>query len=222
MTAAITGDGSWPCAEGSAPSGSVIILSAEDGAGDTIVPRLMAAGADLDRVHIVSAVRNPDGKGQRGFNLQTDVGLLERKIAEVEDVALVIIDPVSSYLGSTDSHKNSEVRGVLEPLSDMAERSRVAVLSITHFSKTNSNSSTKALHRFIGSIAFTGAPRTAFAKLNIEVTREGFGPGSKVLWRHRCPPGPIGAHTFNVNTYGENEHLCSDGLDIPVFLRRNQ
>jgi hypothetical protein len=70
---------------------------------------------------------------------------------------------VSSYLGKTDSHKNSEVRGVLEPLSEMAERRRVAILSVTHFSKSGANSTTKALHRFIGSIAFTGAPRAAFA-----------------------------------------------------------
>ena len=108
-------------------------------------------------------MRNADGKGQRTFNLQTDIELLERKIAEIGDVALVIVDPVSSYLGKTDSHKNAEVRGVLEPLSDMAERTRVALLSITHFNKTGANNTTKALHRFIGSIAFTGAPRMAFA-----------------------------------------------------------
>ena len=116
ITATLTKGAEWPCGEGRAPIGSVIILSAEDGAADTIVPRLIAAGADRDRVHIVSAVRNPGGKGQRTFNLQTDIELLERKIAEIGDVALVIVDPVSSYLGKTDSHKNSEVRGVLEPL----------------------------------------------------------------------------------------------------------
>ena len=156
ITAAITTSGSWPCGEGWSPLGNVIILSAEDSAADTIVPRLMAAGADLDRVHIVSAVRNYNGKGQRTFNLQTDIELLERNITEIGDVALVIVDPVSSYLGKTDSHKNSEVRGVLEPLSDMADRTRVALLSITHFNKTGANNTTKALHRFIGSIAFTG------------------------------------------------------------------
>jgi hypothetical protein len=95
--------------------------------------------------------------------LQTDMALLEQKIVEIGDVALVVVDPVSSYLGKTDSHKNSEVRGVLEPLSEMAERTRVAVLTITHFSKAGASNTTKALHRFIGSIAFTGAPRTAFA-----------------------------------------------------------
>jgi putative DNA primase/helicase len=70
---------------------------------------------------------------------------------------------VSSYLGGADSHKNAEVRGVLEPVREFAERLRVAVLSITHFSKTAAGSTTKALHRFIGSIAFVGAPRIALA-----------------------------------------------------------
>ena len=149
--------------EGYAPLGSVIILSAEDGAADTLVPRLMAAGADLARVHIIKAVRTADGKGQESFNLQDDLDLLDAKIREVGDCAMVGIDPVSSYIGSkTDSHKNSEVRQVLEPLSLMAERLRVAVVSVTHFSKGGSGASTKAMHRFIGSIAFIGAPRAAF------------------------------------------------------------
>ena len=162
MIAIVTTGGEWPCAEGWAPIGSAIILSAEDGAADTIVPRLLAAGADLERVHVVSAVRHTDGS-RRSLSLQHDLDLLEKKIAEVGDVALVVVDPVSSYLGKTDSHKNSEVRGVLEPLSEMAERTRVAILSVTHFSKAGSNNTTRALHRFIGSIAFTGAPRAAFA-----------------------------------------------------------
>ncbi len=84
--------------------------------------------------------------------------LLERKIREIGDVALVVVDPVSSYLGKTDSHKNSEVRGVLEPLSEMADRTGVAILSVTHLTKPSGNGSSKALHRFLGRIAFTGAP----------------------------------------------------------------
>jgi hypothetical protein len=136
IIAAITTGGKWPCEEGHAPLGNVIILSAEDGAADTIVPRLLA---------------------------QSDLELLEQKIATIGDVFLINIDPVSSYLGKTDSHKNAEVRGVLEPIGEMADRTRVAILSVTHFSKTGANNTTKALHRFIGSIAFTGAPRAAFA-----------------------------------------------------------
>ena len=163
VAATVSRGGEWPCDEGSAPIGNVIILNAEDGADDTVVPRLLAADADLERVHIVSAVLQERGKGRRTFNLQADLALLERKIAEVGDVALVIIDPISSYMGKADSHKNAEVRGALEPLSEMAERLKVAILSITHFSKTGASNNSKALHRFIGSIAFVGAPRAAFA-----------------------------------------------------------
>ena len=73
--------------------------SAEDGAADTIVPRLIAAGADLARVEIVAAVGSVDGKDRRPFSLQTDMELLEKKITELGDVVLVVVDPVSSYSG---------------------------------------------------------------------------------------------------------------------------
>ena len=162
IIAAITRDGEWPCGEGHAPQGSAILLSAEDGAGDTILPRLHAAGADCGRVYVVDAVREQNGD-ERTFSLKTDVAVLEKMIDEIDDVVLVVIDTINSYLGKTDSHKNAEVRQVLDPLSKMAERKRVAVVSITHFSKGGSNSTNKALHRFLGSIGFVGSPRAAFA-----------------------------------------------------------
>jgi putative DNA primase/helicase len=162
IIAAITTGGNWPCGEGKAPCSNVVILSAEDGAADTIVPRLLGAGADRTRVHIVSAVREADGS-QRAPDLQRDIEALERKVLEVGNVALVVIDPISAYMGrGLDTHRNSDVRGVLAPLAEMAERTGTAVLSITHFSKS-ANASNKALHRFIGSIAFTAAARFAFA-----------------------------------------------------------
>jgi hypothetical protein len=159
MVAATTTGGQWPCNEGQAPLGSVIILSAEDDAADTIRPRLDAAGADATRVLIVSAVRSDDGKGRRTFSLQADLDLLEREITKARDVRLVIIDPISSYLGKTDSHKNFDVRGVLEPVGEMAARLRVAVVSVTHKSKGKGNS---AINSAIGSVGFTGVARSAF------------------------------------------------------------
>ena len=155
----------FPCGEGVAPRGSVIILSAEDSDGDTVVPRLHAAGADLGRVNTVKVVEADEG-GRRAFNLQADLAALERMIVKLGDVQLVVIDPISSYLGrGLDSHRNSDVRGVLEPLSEMAERLGVAIVSVTHFSKSYAGNVPKALHRFIGSIAFVAAPRIAFAVL---------------------------------------------------------
>ena len=67
--------------------------------------------------------------------MQADLERLEAEIRKRDNVRLVIIDPVSSYLGKVDSHKNSDVRGVLEPLGEMASRLGVAVLCNNHFSK---------------------------------------------------------------------------------------
>jgi putative DNA primase/helicase len=160
VAAAVSNGGPWPCGEGPAPLGNVIILSAEDGAADTVIPRLMAAGADRQRVHLISGVTSEDGKGRRAFDLQSDLDLLEAKIAEIGDVKLVIIDPISSYLGrKVDSHVNAAVRATLEPVGEMAERLRVAFLSVTHPPK---GSTTTAINRFIGSVAFVAAARSAF------------------------------------------------------------
>src|SRR5262249_14191591 len=156
MAAAITTGGELPCREGRELKGKVVILSAEDGVADIIVPRLMAAGADREHVQIIRAVKDP---GRRGFNLGADLDLLEKEIARLGDVRLVIIDPISSYLGSkVDSPVKASVPGVREPVSEMAARLRIAFVAITHQPK---GTGTAAIHRFIGSVAFVAAARSA-------------------------------------------------------------
>jgi putative DNA primase/helicase len=71
MAAAVTTGGPWPCNEGHAPLGNVIILSAEDDPADTIVPRLLAAGADRQRVQIITAVRSEDGSDRRALTCKS-------------------------------------------------------------------------------------------------------------------------------------------------------
>ena len=166
IAATISKGGEWPNHEGKAPTGSVLILSAEDGIEDTLVPRLMAAGADRSKIHIIEAVRGEDEKGHRTFNLQTDLQLLEAKINEMGDVLVISIDPASAYMGKgVDSHNDQAVRSVLAPVAEMANRLDVAIISIMHFNKGNSQAGTKVMHRFMASVAFVAAARVAFAAL---------------------------------------------------------
>ena len=160
VASAFSTAGYWPCHEGRAPLGYVIILSAEDGEDDTIKPRLMAAGANCSKIHIVSAVR--DGSDHKMFNLQRDLDLLESLILTLgKSVAAVIIDPLTAYLGRVDFHKSAEMRAVLGPIAEMAARLNVGFIGNTHLTKSIEHG--KALYRFIGSIATVAAARAAFA-----------------------------------------------------------
>jgi RecA-family ATPase len=118
-------------------------------------------GADLDRIDVIPLVREPSRDGElreRGFNLATDIPQLARTLEESNNVKLVIIDPVSSYLSGTDSYKNSDVRGILAPLSSLAEKYQVAILMITHLNKGSGS----AKQRITGSIAFEAAARVGY------------------------------------------------------------
>jgi len=174
LAAAVTTRGPWPNNEGSAPLGNVVMLSAEDDVADTLRPRLEAAGADVQRVHVLEAIK-VDGGGRRGFDLSQDIQRLEQVVSDIGDVVLVIVDPLTAYLGKIDSHRAADVRGVLAPLQDFASRHRAAVIGVTHLSKGGSN---EALSRFIGSIGFVGAARAAFlvAKDRDDPTRRLFLP----------------------------------------------
>ena len=157
IIARLTTGTKWPDG-GMTPEGSVIMLSAEDSASDTIRPRLEAAGADLKRVHILRAAVAEDGTTIT-FSLQRDLTLLADKLREIGDVVLAVIDPITSYLGQIDSHRTTDVRAALEPLAEWAETLCVAVLGITHPPKA---AQSKALNAITGSLAFVAAARLVF------------------------------------------------------------
>jgi len=153
-----------PCSEGGATQGDVIWFNAEDGARDTVKPRLLAAGADPERVHFVNAAR-VNGK-DKFFSLVTDLPLLRKAVQKIGNVVLVIIDPVSAYLGvgKVDSRSATDVRGVLTPLKDMTEELHIAVIGICHFNKKDDIKS--ALLRVSDSIAYVAAARHVYAVLD--------------------------------------------------------
>jgi len=130
---------------------------------DNIRPRLDAAGADPTRICALEAIREFDpatGKPrQRGFCLDKDIHNLEHAIRRMGDCRLVVIDPISAYLGEANSHNNAEVRALLSPLADLATRYRVAVLCVSHLNKGGG----EAMYRVMGSLAFVAAARAGYA-----------------------------------------------------------
>lgn len=162
MAAAISKGYPWPVDGVPAPIGDVILLSAEDDPADTIRPRLDAAGADTGRIHILEAVREigADGKQtERMFSLQNDLAQLESSLSSLPECRLIVVDPISAYLGNADSHKNSDIRGLLAPLAKLAARRRVAVVVVSHLNK---NAGGSAMYRTMGSLAFTAAARASY------------------------------------------------------------
>ena len=147
----------WPDG-GHAPLGSVVILSAEDSANDTLRPRLEAASADLERIHMLTATLI-EGKPVT-FSLQAHLEMLGAKLTELGDAALVVIDPITSYMGKIDGHQTVDVRTVLEPLAAFARTTRYC--SAGHFSIRRRPAQNKALHAVTGSLAFVAAARLVF------------------------------------------------------------
>jgi putative DNA primase/helicase len=162
LAATITTGGKFP--DGSkCPIGSVLIWSGEDSQADTLVPRLMAAGADLNKVQFVDdTVANYE---LRAFDPATDMQLLMHKAATIADLALLIIDPIVNAVAG-DSHKNGEVRRALQPVVDFGEKLNCAVLGITHFSKGGQGK--EPLERVTGSLAFGALARIVLATAKIE------------------------------------------------------
>lgn len=137
---------------------AVLYAAVEDSWSRTLVPRLMAAGADLDRVYRVE-VRTLTGE-EAMISLPVDVELIEGGIAE-HDVAALIVDPLMSTLtGRTDAHRTQDVRQALEPLVRMAERTRALTLGICHFNKAQGSDASLLIS---GSGAFKDLSRAVLA-----------------------------------------------------------
>jgi putative DNA primase/helicase len=140
----------------------VILLSAEDAPADTIRPRLDAARAVVSHVRLLTAVRVTTGDGrntQLMLRLDRDIQQIAEAIKQNPNTDLVIIDPLSAYLGSIDSRSDEQVRSILAPLADLAAETGVAIVAIKHLNKAEEKS---AIYRAGGSIGFVAAARVVW------------------------------------------------------------
>jgi hypothetical protein len=157
--------------------GGVVVVSLEDGVADTVVPRLMAAGADLTRIVALSSVG--EGNAERLISVPEDLPVIEAAAARV-GARLIVLDPIMALLsGGVDSHRDQDIRRALAPLARMAERTKAAVVIVRHLNKGGQGSS--PLYRGGGSIGIVGAARSGFL-----VAKDPGNPAVRVLSPTKC------------------------------------
>ena len=138
---------------------SVFYCASEDSWQHTIVPRLIAAGADMDRIFRI-AVEIIEANSVIELMLPRDCDLLSAAINE-HDVALLSLDPLMSFIDAKiDTHHDRELRTALEPLAKMADATGCMIVGLAHFSK---GTGSDALNLVTGSRAFTAVVRSVIA-----------------------------------------------------------
>jgi hypothetical protein len=215
LAARVTKGQEMPCGA-AGRKGGVVLLTAEDGLEDTVVPRLDAADADRSRILALDTI--PDGDGKRLPCLPMDAGIIRANVQRI-GALLVAVDPLSAYLGpEVNSHRDQDCRRALWPLAKIAEETGAAVVVVRHLNKAGGGS---PLYRGGGSIGIIGAARSGLL-----VAKDPDNPEQRVLASTKCnlarlPPAlvyaldsdPNGA--LRVGWKGESAHTAESLLAAP-------
>lgn len=169
-------------AQGSRQAADVVLLTAEDHLAATVRPRLDAAGAALDRIHVVQAMPREGDPDRPPMLVAEDIARLEQ-IVIAKRAALVIVDPIMAFLdGETDAHREQDMRAVLRVIAATAVRTGAAILVVRHLRKGAGS----ALYRGGGTIGIIGAARSALL-----VAAAPDGPEQRVLAASKCNLAPL-------------------------------
>jgi putative DNA primase/helicase len=208
VAATVSTGGAWPDGTRS-PVGNVVIWSGEDDPGDTLIPRLKAAGANLDRVSIVGRAQE-DGAA-RPFDPARDMPALADAAKKAGNVKLIIIDPIA-MVAVKDSHRNAETRRDLQPVVDLCRETGAAVLGIHHFAKGSGGREPQ--ERLIGSIAFVAVARLVWVAAKVQA-QDGQ-PARNVLMRAKSNIGPDeGGYEYAIKQAELEGHsgICASRVD---------
>jgi hypothetical protein len=219
IVATVTTGGHWPCGEGQADAGNVVIVSAEDNPETSILPRLLTMGADIDRIDFDKAkvtIRREGRPPEVSFlSLAPEWHRYWRRKLELTNASVLVVDPLPSYLGrGINDSKNVEIRAVLEPFLDEVLRPLgVCLIANTHLNKaTNART---PMQRISGSVAYGAIPRNTHL-----VARDPDQPGRRVFTQAKCNDAPDDLPSIAYTV--ERTTITSDGGEIvetarPVF-----
>lgn len=163
MASRITrGDPCFGLNYGSGGPQNVLLACCEDDSATTTKPRLMAAGADMERVHEIQGVYDKEGRISP-FGLG-HIEQIANALKKLTNVGLIVIDPVTAYLGASgvDDGKDVEIRTLLEPLRVIVREAKTLCVLVKHFNKTISP---KASARIAGAAGWRNAARASYLVL---------------------------------------------------------
>jgi len=189
---------------------NVLYLSAEDGLGDTLKPRLIRAGADDSRVFAVTGKRHPGGKIEVPITLQ-DIAELDRTMSEYRP-ALMVVDPLQAYLGKgVDMNRAEQVRPVLAQVGALAQKHFCTILLIRHLGKSSKD---RSIYRGLGSIDLAAAARSVLL-----VGRDPDDATKRILAHNKSSLGPSGASiSFAITPEGALEWVGASHLTAAQVL----
>ena len=160
LCANVTHGKDWPDGQ-PCPQGHVIIANAEDPEDSIVAPRLIAAGADMTKCHILC--NDKDKIDDPPFTIPGSIAPLSKLIDEAKwghEVKLIIFDPIEAFLVGIDNYRNSHIRQALRSLEMLADKLQCAIIFVRHLNKSTDKA---AIYRGGGSIGMIGAARAALS-----------------------------------------------------------
>jgi hypothetical protein len=162
--------------EGLRSPGRIMWLATEDGVGDMLKPRFVSANANLNNLDIIKGTWSDTGN-EDSISLVDDLSVIEEELTVARENGrpydAIIVDPITGYLTSknkrVDQNSASDLRPILQNFIAFAERNKIAVVAITHFSK---GSSKKAAHKVLGSQVFVATSRSLIIIEKMKETEE--------------------------------------------------
>lgn len=159
LAAGASRGGQWP--DGTSPPRPlrVLFILGEDGAEDTLRPRLELHGAALENTFVLEMVLDDDGR-ERTFNVGRHIEMLDHAVVE-HQIDWIIIDPLTTIMPGTDRNAEGDTRDALTPLSKLGERLQVAITGVAHVGKSGAGSR-RPVQMILGATAFSALARTVW------------------------------------------------------------
>ena len=166
IAARVTTGACWPNSEEHAPKGTVVIMTSEDSMTRSVKQKMAIAKADTNKFRVTQ-------EDTVGRTISDLLQKLDEESTHIPDVKLVIIDPITSYMGGVNTFKDDEVRVRLDPLNKWAEQRDIAVIVIMHHTK---NEKATGSNRIYGSVGFVNAARSVFHVVKANEQEDDDGP----------------------------------------------